>query len=372
MRHSLAFLSDMRPCPDRGNYCTRLRTVLKRGLTLCCGNAAVVYATARQNKDHNEPTHRGSDPFSKHVLRKVIMRVRLLVVTLLLVSTSLVRNSPAATMPPLGPHDGTMHIVGDVQLESVISPAGLQVYLYDSVGTPLSTEKARGVATLSIDGNAKRYRYDLFPAEDGSLKASVNLTRVAGRQATVHFQLVGIDDQTVRLRQTAIVPSAASVERLTVSVGKPSPDDGAWIQKQKTCPVMDEPLGSMGQPVKLIVGDKPIFLCCKGCVKKVQAEPAKYLVAVHGDSNATVPKGTLQVRPGVFKVADADKSFIAAQQKCPVMDEPLDAMGGPYKVDADGKAIYICCPGCAKKIAADPQMYLAELKSQGVEAPTIK
>ena len=68
----------------------------------------------------------------------------------------------------------------------------------------------------------------------------------------------------------------------------------------------------------------------------------------------------------------ADAPFIAAQKNCPVMDEPLDAMGGPYKVNAAGKAIYICCPGCAKKIAAEPQKWLAVLKSQGVDAPTIR
>ena len=137
---------------------------------------------------------------------------------------------------------------------------------------------------------------------------------------------------------------------------------------------MDEPLGGMGQPIKLLVDGKPLFLCCKGCIKKVQSEPEKYLAMVYKAASpaSVVATNTEQVRPGVFKVSDADKRFIAAQKKCPVMDEPLDAMGGPYKVNADGKAIYICCPGCAKKIAAEPQKYLAVLKSQGVDAPAIR
>ena len=155
------------------------------------------------------------------------------------------------------------------------------------------------------------------------------------------------------------------------------------------CPVMDEPLGSMGQPVKVMIGDKPIYLCCKGCVKKVQAQPAEYLAMVSGgaspmlsDGDATVvssgnapaastPRGE-PVREGVFKVSAADAPFIAAQKVCPVMDEPLDAMGGPYQVDADGRAIYICCPGCAKRIAAAPQKYLSALEQQGVQAPKIR
>ena len=86
----------------------------------------------------------------------------------------------------------------------------------------------------------------------------------------------------------------------------------------------------------------------------------------------SVPAGTEQVREGIFKVSAADAPFIAAQKRCPVMDEPLDAMGGPYKVDANGKAIYICCPGCAKRITAEPQKYLAVLAQQGVDAPVMR
>ncbi|MCR9211307.1 MAG: hypothetical protein NXI28_24025 [bacterium] len=55
-----------------------------------------------------------------------------------------------------------------------------------------------------------------------------------------------------------------------------------------------------------------------------------------------------------------------------MLDEPVDATGGPCKVNADGKAIYICCPGCAENIAAEPQKYLAVLKLQGVDTPAIR
>ena len=54
------------------------------------------------------------------------------------------------------------------------------------------------------------------------------------------------------------------------------------------------------------------------------------------------------------------------------MDEPLGGMGTPYKVDADGRAVYICCPGCAKKIAAAPQKYLNILTQQGIQAPLLR
>ena len=282
-----------------------------------------------------------------------------------------------------------------------------------------------------MSGNAKRYRYDLLPDGKGALTAPVNLTAIAGRQIEVDIQLVGIpatNGRAVSFQEIASVPAseqqlaAAAIARQKIcpvsgkplgSMGDPvavdvngqrlfvccagcvnavkanpakyaagrpeitvtsaTQADAALIATQKVCPVMDEPLGGMGNPIKVMVGDKPIFLCCKGCIKKIQAEPAKYLAMVYGDvDQAYVPAGTEQVREGIFKVVAADAPFIAAQKRCPVMDEPLDAMGGPYKVNAAGKAIYICCPGCAKKIAAEPQKYLDILAKQGVNAPIIR
>lgn len=54
-------------------------------------------------------------------------------------------------------------------------------------------------------------------------------------------------------------------------------DDAAAIAKQKICPVTDQPLGSMGPPVKVVVKGRTVFLCCAGCKKKLLADPDKYL-----------------------------------------------------------------------------------------------
>ena len=49
---------------------------------------------------------------------------------------------------------------------------------------------------------------------------------------------------------------------------------------QKTCPVMDEPLGSMGPAISIAVKGETIYVCCKGCAAKVQRDPDKYLPKV--------------------------------------------------------------------------------------------
>ncbi|WP_235908928.1 hypothetical protein [Roseiconus nitratireducens] len=413
----------------------------------------------------------------------------------------------------VGPHGGSIKVAGDLQIETVVDQSGIQMFAFDRQGAPVSVDRGRGAAILRVEGNAKRYRYDLLPDGKGGLLAPVNLSQIAGRQIEVDAQLVGIGAAGVRFNEVATVPAsdaqlaAGAIARqkicpvsgkplgsmgepvgvevqgrtifvccagcvdavkadparytsgrpeihvavataadapaiakqkvcpvmdeplggmgtpikvtvgdkpiylcckgcikkvqaepakylamvygdsssgsdskaekhsgqMTVSVVRTTPADAPLIAAQKTCPVMDEPLGSMGGPVKLMVGGKPIFLCCRGCIKKVEAEPAKYMAMVDGNrSGGSVPSGTEQVREGIYKVSAADAPYIAAQKKCPVMDEPLNAMGGPYKVNANGKAIYICCPGCAKRIAADPDKYLAILNGQGVSAPMIR
>ena len=44
--------------------------------------------------------------------------------------------------------------------------------------------------------------------------------------------------------------------------------------KQLLCPVSGENLGSMGVPLKVTAAGQTFFLCCKGCNKDVQDDPA--------------------------------------------------------------------------------------------------
>jgi hypothetical protein len=62
-----------------------------------------------------------------------------------------------------------------------------------------------------------------------------------------------------------------------ISTSKATKADQQAIDAQKTCPVSGEGLGSMGTPIKVTRGDRSIFLCCPACLKKVEAEPDKFL-----------------------------------------------------------------------------------------------
>ena len=91
----------------------------------------------------------------------------------------------------------------------------------------------------------------------------------------------------------ATTPPASPTGSAAVTPDKPagkatlSAEDQVLADKQKVCPVGGEPLGSMGTPVKMMVGDRAVFLCCEGCRGAVESDPAKYLAKL--DAPAAAP-----------------------------------------------------------------------------------
>lgn len=108
--------------------------------------------------------------------------------------------------------------------------------------------------------------------------------------------------------------------------------DQLRIAVQKICPVTGGKLGSMGDPVKAKIGQEEVFLCCEGCVSK----------KVKKDHWATI-----------------HANIAKAQTNCPVMAKAIPK--NPKGTIVEGQIVYICCPGCAEKIEADPKTYLRKV-----------
>lgn len=68
---------------------------------------------------------------------------------------------------------------------------------------------------------------------------------------------------------------------VTAIRAKLDPADRTLVEAQEWCVISsDERLGSMGVPIKLDIKGQPIFVCCKGCVKKAEADPEKTIAKV--------------------------------------------------------------------------------------------
>jgi hypothetical protein len=68
--------------------------------------------------------------------------------------------------------------------------------------------------------------------------------------------------------------AAAIYER---NIAKLPTAEAALARKQKICPVMEKPLGSMGKPVKVAVAGREVFICCEGCREELLAKTAETL-----------------------------------------------------------------------------------------------
>jgi Cu(I)/Ag(I) efflux system membrane fusion protein len=82
---------------------------------------------------------------------------------------------------------------------------------------------------------------------------------------------------------------------------------------------------------------------------------------VHGDHDASDME---KMKEELAKLSPEDAAAAEKQHFCPVSDEMLGTMGPPLKVNVNGTSVWICCEGCREDLLADPDKYLAKLKSE--------
>jgi hypothetical protein len=90
------------------------------------------------------------------------------------------------------------------------------------------------------------------------------------------------DHQPQAVKGSKEAPAENTDDEVQANLAKLSPEDRKLAEAQKYCAVEDENLlGSMDVPVKVMVKDEPVFLCCKGCKKRALAEPDKTIAKVN-------------------------------------------------------------------------------------------
>jgi hypothetical protein len=99
--------------------------------------------------------------------------------------------------------------------------------------------------------------------------------------ATVALSGCGQDKPAVEPQPAPAKPDAGPTDEVAAERAKLSPDDRALVEAQEWCVISsDERLGSMGPPIKLDVKGQAVFICCKGCKRKAEADPDKTLAKV--------------------------------------------------------------------------------------------
>jgi YHS domain-containing protein len=128
--------------------------------------------------------------------------------------------------------------------------------------------------------------------------------------------------------------------------------DAKLVEMQKehypltTCPVSGGELGSMGEPVEMIVGNRLVKLCCAGCEGKVKADP-----------KAVIEK----LDAAVIEQQSADYTATV----CPVSGDKLGgAMGEPVNYVIANRLVKLCCAGCVGMVEENPAAVLAKLNGE--------
>jgi len=100
------------------------------------------------------------------------------------------------------------------------------------------------------------------------------------------------------------VPSAAPAAMAPQTMGEKAAPYGG----QKTCPVTGEKLGSMGPAIPVQVKGETVFVCCEGCVAKVQRDPDTYIAKAHAEHG--------EVFASASATASGDRTTVAGAGGC--------------------------------------------------------
>lgn len=69
----------------------------------------------------------------------------------------------------------------------------------------------------------------------------------------------------------------SDMDKMKEALAKLPEADRLAAEKQHTCPVSGDMLGTMGAPLKVAVKGQDVWLCCKGCKDQLLESPDEYL-----------------------------------------------------------------------------------------------
>jgi hypothetical protein len=157
--------------------------------------------------------------------------------------------------------------------------------------------------------------------------------------------------------------------KIQANLAKLSREDRQLVEAQQYCPIMvKNRLGVMGTPVKVMVKDQPVFLCCNGCRAKALANPDRTLDSV---AALKAKVADAEISASLSKLSPEDRRLAEAQGYCPIMtDNRLGVMGPPVKILIGNRPVFLCCKGCRTRALSNAEGTLAvvdQLKAKTAE-----
>jgi uncharacterized protein (TIGR03000 family) len=160
---------------------------------------------------------------------------------------------------------------GEVDADRVVLmahvPEDARVWIEGDPTTSTGTERLYKSPRMT-PGSEYHYAVRVAWAEDGHWVSKETIIPVTPGQMQCFF---------IRKAATPV----DQVADAKANLAKLSPEDQKLAEAQKFCVVENKTLlGAMGVPVKVMIKDQPVFLCCRACEKEAQANPEKTLATV--------------------------------------------------------------------------------------------
>lgn len=178
-----------------------------------------------------------------------------------------IRTVPVGAASDGNPADGDMPLIvpetavvehGDDRIVYVESMPGM----FDAVAVQLGERNDQGYSVLSG-----------LKAGQRVVAAGAFLIDAESRlNPNVAAQYFGANSQTAANSPPSLPQKTKRTPAVPLSAA-----DQALVEQQKVCPVTDAALGSMGQPISMMVQGRKVFLCCRGCEGRLNADPDKFL-----------------------------------------------------------------------------------------------
>ena len=116
---------------------------------------------------------------------------------------------------------------------------------------------------------------------------------------------------------------------------------------------------------KINQGGKSFYFCCSGCARKFEESPEKYLGAAQGATKSTSDVTPIAAaRPAVASLPILHAAHRVKDPVCGMMVDPQKAVG---KVEYSGKAYHFCSIHCAERFSKEPEKFLVEPGTGGME-----
>jgi hypothetical protein len=193
----------------------------------------------------------------------------------------------------------------------------------------------------------------------------LNVSQVSAAEKSQREQPQTITNERAAGHVTSPKESAISQKEaaeIEASLAKLKAEDRKLAEAQEFCPVMAKNrLGVMGPPVKVMVKDKPVFLCCAGCKRRALANPERTLAIVAKLQSKAAEE---VISASLRKLSADDRKLAKAQGFCPVMvKNRLGVMGTPVKVMVKNEPVVLCCAGCKRQALSNPSHTLEAVEN---------